>query len=152
MRVALGEARLASHRSEVPVGAVIVTADGEELSRAGNAVETLNNATMHAEMRVIQAASGKLGVWRLLGTTLYCSLEPCAMCLSAAALARVSRIVYGARDLRLGACGTWTNLANAQHPYHQFDEVIGGVLGEESANLMKEFFKKRRLENKNRRH
>ncbi len=144
MRVALDEARSAAQRGEVPVGAVLVCAKGRMLGRAGNAVELFTDPSMHAEMRVIREAATREKRWRLLGTTLYSTLEPCPMCLSTAALARISRIVYAAEDLRIGACGTWIDLVNAKHPFHNFDEVVGGVLREESAELMRSFFKERR--------
>lgn len=148
MQVALSEARAAQINGEVPIGAVVVSADGHELARAGNAVEQYSDPSMHAEMRAVRKATERLGQWRLLGTTLYSSLEPCAMCISVAALARVSRVVYGAKDLRLGACGTWVDLTESKHPFHEFEEVRGGLMDEESAQLMKSFFRKRRMEEK----
>ncbi len=147
MRVAMEEARAAAARGEVPVGAVVVR-DGVELSRASNRVEELCDVTQHAEISAIRAASCATGAWRLIGATLYSTLEPCPMCLSAAALARVNRVVYGANDLRLGACGTWCDLHAKTHPYHMFDDVTGGVLREESEDLMRSFFRRRRKENK----
>lgn len=138
MRVALDEARAAGRRGEVPIGAVLVNVAGNSLSRARNGVELFTDPTMHAEMRAIRAAATAQGNWRLLGTTLYSTLEPCAMCLSAAALSRVARIVYGALDLRIGACGTWVDLVEAKHPFYRFEEVHGGVLAEESRELMQE--------------
>lgn len=144
MSVALGEARGAYKRGEVPVGAVVVNAAGEEISRSSNAVEQFRDASMHAEMRAIRGAMCELGNWRLLGATLYCTLEPCAMCLSLAALARVSRVVYGADDFRLGACGTSIDLVKHPHPYHTFHEVRGGELGDQSAALLRKFFRERR--------
>lgn len=147
MRVAIEEARAAAERAEVPVGAVVVR-DGVELARASNRVEQLRDVTQHAEIAAIRAASIATGGWRLIGATLYSTLEPCPMCLSAAALARVKRVVYGANDKRLGACGTWCELHTKTHPYHMFDNVTGGVLSEESEILMRSFFRRRRKENK----
>ena len=147
MRIAVSEARAAAERGEVPVGAVVVR-DGIELGRASNRVEQLRDVTQHAEMGAIRAASAASGGWRLIGCTLYSTLEPCAMCLSAAALARVKRVVYGANDLRLGACGTWCDLHTKQHPYHMFQNITSGVLREESEALLRNFFRMRRKQNK----
>lgn len=147
MRYALREARLARERNEVPVGAVIVR-DDTFISSSGNSVESCRDPTCHAEINAIRAACERIQAWRLIDTTLYCTLEPCAMCLSGASLARISRIVYGARDLRLGACGTWVNLPELKHPYHSFDEVVGGVLQDECSQLLKDFFRQRRIEAK----
>lgn len=146
MRVALAQARNASVRGEVPVGAVLVDSAGNELSRAANAVESSNDPSMHAEIAAIRLASAKRNGWRLNGATLYSTLEPCPMCLSAAALARIDYIVYGAKDIRLGACGSWLDLTKERHPFHSFSDICGGVLAEESAQLMQDFFRKRREE------
>jgi len=147
MRVALHEARRAFSRNEVPVGAVIVR-DNVLISSCGNTVELMRDPTCHAEMNAIRAACKSTQAWRLINTTLYCTLEPCAMCLSGAALARISRVVYGAQDLRLGACGTWINLPQEKHPYHSFGQVVGGVLQEECSQILKDFFRQRRIETK----
>lgn len=162
MRQALIEARKAYTLGEVPVGALIVDSSGHILSRGHNRVETENDCTRHAEMVCLQAAMRTVGNWRLVDCTLYCTLEPCAMCLSAALLARVRRVVYGAADVRLGACGSWIDLVDVEndekktggvgkpHPYHVLgvENVTGGVLREEVATLMKEFFRMRRRQNK----
>lgn len=150
MRSALIQAQHAFDAGEVPVGAVLLSSDGIPLSAAHNNVETLCDVTAHAEILALRRASAitsKLHgtAWRLSGATLYSTLEPCPMCLSALSLARVSRVVYAAPDLRLGACGSWINLTdNVIHPYHSFDEVVGGVLEDEAAQLLKNFFRQRR--------
>lgn len=149
MRLALSQARKAYISNEVPIGAVLVSPSGHPISSAHNLVETTNDVTAHAELLCIRHAMKTLGNWRLNGTTLYSTLEPCPMCLSALALARVHRIVYAAKDLRLGACGTWIHLHDMDHPFHKFNAVTGGVLEEESAALLRRFFKQRRRDARN---
>ena len=144
MRHAIRMAKIAASKKEVPIGAILVDNSGVILSEAHNEVESFHDCTRHAEMTCIRNAMSSRKAWRLYNTTLFCTLEPCAMCLSALALARVSRIVYGAPDIRLGACGSWINLTDSDHPYHKFDEVIGGILQDECASLVKEFFRERR--------
>lgn len=144
MKQAIKQAELAQLKGEVPIGAVLVDSSGSVIAKGHNLVESLNDCTRHAEMICLQNAMAHLAAWRLTDTTLYSTLEPCPMCLSAVALARVRRLVYGARDLRLGACGTFVDLVNHQHPFHNFDDVTGGVLGDESAAMMKDFFRARR--------
>lgn len=145
MRLALAQARLAFGAGEVPVGAVLTSRCGATvLAAAHNAVEADADVTSHAELLTIRRAMRTRRQWRLLDTTLYCTLEPCAMCLSALALARVPRIVYGAPDLRIGACGSWVDLAAERHPFHEFEQVVGGVLADESAELLRSFFRGRR--------
>ena len=130
MREALKEARKAFDLNEVPVGAVLVQNE-RVIARGHNQVEMLKDATAHAEMLAISAASGALENWRLLDTTLYCTLEPCAMCAGALLLSRVKRLVWSAPDLRL-----------LQKPLMHTIEVKSGVLATESATLMQEFFEK----------
>lgn len=142
MRLALREAEKAFKAGEVPVGAVLVH-QGRVIARGYNQVEMLRDATAHAEMLCLTAGSAGLGNWRLLETTLYCTLEPCSMCAGAALLARVSRLIWGAPDLRHGAGGSWVNLFNQTHPTHSI-QVCGGVLEPEAADLMRRFFQKRR--------
>lgn len=146
MRHALQLAKQAGAQEEVPIGAVIVNAAGTILGTGYNSVEAARDATQHAEMIALRNASSNRGNWRLNGTTLYSTLEPCPMCLSALALARVDSVVYAAPDLRLGACGTWIDLVSEKHPFHTFLRVRGGVLQEESADLMRTFFRRRRME------
>lgn len=142
MREALKEARKAQRCDEVPIGAVIVHGN-QVIARGHNQVELLKDATAHAEMLVIGSASVALENWRLLETTLYCTLEPCMMCAGAMFLSRISRLVWGAPDLRHGANGSWIDLFAQKHPMHQI-AVTGGVLSEECAALMTEFFKAKR--------
>uniref|UniRef100_A0A7S2TP07 tRNA(adenine(34)) deaminase n=2 Tax=Lotharella oceanica TaxID=641309 RepID=A0A7S2TP07_9EUKA len=145
MRRALELARDAAEIGEVPIGAVLVDdATGEVIASQHNCVETTKDATAHAEMLCIREASRERGNWRLGSTTLYCTLEPCPMCISALALARVDRVVYGETNDRLGACGTWMDLPSTCHPFHTFSRVDGGVLREESAKLLISFFRSRR--------
>lgn len=145
MREALKEAQKAFDMGEVPVGAVLVL-HGEIIARACNKVEVDKDATSHAEALCIKMASAILQNWRLLNTTLYTTLEPCSMCAGALLLSRVSRVVWGAPDLRHGAAGSWVDILTKQHPIHNVD-ILGGVLAEESAFLLKKFFRERRSEN-----
>jgi tRNA(adenine34) deaminase len=139
---ALKEAWKAFKAGEVPVGAVLVK-ENRVIARGYNQVESLNDATAHAEMLCITAGEVALENWRLLETTLYCTLEPCPMCLGAAILSRVPKLVWGAPDLRHGANGSWINLLEKQHPIHQV-AAKSGLLASYAASLMKEFFQKRR--------
>ena len=142
MKEALKEAKKSFYLNEVPVGAVLVL-DGKIIARGHNLVETKQDAACHAEMICLRKGAAKLKNWRLLNTTLYCTLEPCAMCAGAMLLHRIKRLVWGAPDLRMGAHGSWINLLDASFPLHQI-EVDQGVLEEESAKLLKGFFKNRR--------
>jgi tRNA(adenine34) deaminase len=149
MKMAMNQARKAERKGEVPIGAVVVERlqDGSYhvLSQAYNSMETTHDASAHAELLALQKASTKIKNWRLLNTTLYSTLEPCPMCLSAALAFRVSTIVYGAPDLNLGAIQTHMRMLDDYvHPTHTVKEVISGVLEEESSNLMRSFFRKRR--------
>lgn len=142
MGEALKEAKFAFEKEEVPVGAVIVF-QNNIIARAHNLVETTRDATMHAEIQCIKKASHVLENWRLLDCTLYTTLEPCAMCGGALILSRISKIIYGAKDFRHGACGGWTNFLNEKHPIHNM-VCVGGVLEKEAAALLTEFFQKQR--------
>lgn len=142
MEEALVEARLAYSKGEVPIGAVLVH-QGEIIARAHNRVEELQDATAHAEMLCLQSAAKKLGNWRLVDTILYCTLEPCAMCAGAMILSRIQKLVWAAPDLRQGADGSFVSFLQASHPIHQI-EVELGPYREESAALMRQFFKGRR--------
>ena len=139
MQIALHEARLAGDEGEVPVGAVVVC-DGRIIGRGRNACERLNDATAHAEMIAITAASQGLGTWRLEDCTLYVSLEPCPMCMGACLNARVKRVVYGAFEPKAGACGSVVDL-RAPPGYNHAIEATSGVLGQESGELLKGFFR-----------
>lgn len=144
MREAIREARKAFEEDEVPVGAVLVK-EGRIISRGRNQVEMLKDATAHAEILCITAGEVALDNWRLLDTTLYCTIEPCAMCAGAMFLSRIGTLVWGAPDLRHGANGSWINLFDQQHPIHSI-QVRSGVLQAECAWLMQEFFQRKRKE------
>ena len=139
MRYALDEARLAVAAGEVPIGAVLV-ADGAVVARAHNRREVWQDPTAHAELIAIREASAHLRAWRLVGGTLYVTMEPCAMCIGAAILARVEHVVFGAWDPKGGACGSVLNIPEERRLNHRID-VVGGVLEEESRALLQEFFK-----------
>ena len=143
MRAALEQAELARRQGEVPVGAVLVSPSGEVIAAARNQVETLSDASAHAEMLCLREAARKTRNWRLHGATMYCTLEPCAMCLAAMQAFRIERLVYGAPDLRLGAVESWVELLEHRHPFHTLD-VRGGVLADDAAAMMREFFAARR--------
>ena len=144
MALALDEARAAASRGEVPVGAVVVDdTTGTVIARAGNAVEASHDATAHAELRAMRAAAQSLQNWRLQDATLYCTLEPCVVCLGAAYAFRIPSVVYGAPDHRMGAAGSWLSLHTETHPFHSLN-IRGGVCAEESSKLLKDFFRDRR--------
>ncbi len=144
MAEALKGAWQAFDLNEVPVGAIVVY-DGQIIGRGSNQVELLQDATAHAEMLAIGAASQGLGGWRLEGCTLYSTLEPCCMCAGAAFFARLSRVVWGAPDLRLGANGSLVDLFALRHPMHQV-AISPRVLTEWCARPLQLFFQKRRKE------
>ena len=146
MRAALREARAAAAHDEVPVGCVIVH-DGTIIGRGRNQVEALHDATAHAEIVAIGAASNALQSWRLHECTLYVTLEPCAMCAGAIVLARLGRLVYGALDPKAGACGSVLDVIHEPRLNHRV-EIAGGVLAGECGELLREFFaaKRRRIE------
>ncbi len=138
MRRALSAATAAAGREEVPVGAVVVHG-GQLIGEAGNATEHLQDPLAHAEMQAIQQAARALGSRRLLDTTLYVTLEPCAMCAGALVLARVPRLVFGTADPKTGACGSLRNVVQDERLNHRC-EVLGGVLEKECADLLQDFF------------
>ena len=138
MREALKEARTALQKGEVPVGAVAVR-DGEIIARGHNLRETQRDPTAHAEMIVMRQASSVLGGWRLVGVTLYCTLEPCVMCAGAMVHARLPRLVYGATDPKAGAAGSVLDLLASPLLNHRVD-VVDGVLAAEAAVLLSRFF------------
>jgi tRNA(adenine34) deaminase len=143
MRLALREANEAGRRGEVPVGAVVVR-DGQVIASGHNLTQTLQDPTAHAEMVAIRAAAQAIGHWRLLDCTLYVTLEPCAMCAGAIVLARVPRLVYGARDPKAGMCGSLENLVRDPRLNHRV-EMIAGVLERECGELLRSFFRQRRV-------
>ena len=142
MRLALAEAAAAAAHGDVPIGAVIVR-DGEAIAAAGNERELQADPTAHAEVLALRAAAAALGGWRLPGTTLYVTLEPCAMCAGAIILARVPRVVFGAVDPKAGAAGSVLDILADPRLNHR-PEVTGGVLADEAAKLLREFFADRR--------
>ncbi|MEC1721971.1 tRNA adenosine(34) deaminase TadA [Schinkia azotoformans] len=139
MKAAIEEAKKAEAIGEVPIGAVIVK-DGEIISTAYNLRETEQRAVAHAELLVIDDACQKLGTWRLSETTLYVTLEPCPMCAGAIVLSRVDRVVYGAKDPKGGCAGTLMNLLQDDR-FNHMAEVTSGVLEDECAALLSNFFK-----------
>jgi tRNA(adenine34) deaminase len=143
MKQALVLAHAAGDQGEVPVGAVLVAEDGALLAESGNTSISTNDPTGHAEICVLRAAGRKLGNYRLPGSTLYVTLEPCPMCAGALVHARIARIVFGAIDPRAGACGSVFDLVRSVQLNHQI-EVSQGVLAEESGKLLKDFFIERR--------
>ncbi len=142
MRLALAEAGQAL--SDVPVGAVVLGADGEVLAGAHNERELTGDPTAHAEVLAIRRAAAKIGHWRLTGCTLVVTLEPCTMCAGAAVLARLDRIVYGAEDPKAGAVGSLWDVVRDRRLNHR-PEVIAGVLADECAAPLTEFFAHRRF-------
>ncbi len=141
MRHALTLAAEAAAEGEVPVGAVIVK-DGQLLSIGRNRREIGKNALAHAEIEAINGACQALGGWRLSGCTLYVTLEPCPMCAGAIINARIDRVVYGANDPKAGSCGSLVNLFDL--PYNHQPELVGGVLKEECAAALQDFFRQLR--------
>ncbi len=143
MRFALQEAYLAEKKGEVPIGAVLVFQD-KIIASAHNQVESLKDATAHAEILCLRQGMKVLDNWRLLQTTLYSTLEPCPMCAGALFSSRVKRVVWGAEDRRQGADGSLFSILSAPHPIHSL-EVRRNVLKEECGALLTRFFRNRRL-------
>lgn len=146
MKQALKEAEKAAEAGEVPVGAVVVLG-GEIIACGYNLKESGKDATLHAEMIAIREACLSLGGWRLPGTTLYVTLEPCPMCAGAMVQARLDRLVFGAFDPKCGAAGSVVELLRRPEFNHQV-QVAAGFMEEEAVGLLREFFRRRRLENK----
>ena len=142
MAEALKEARKAKKRGEVPVGAVVVH-EGEVIARGYNRKESASDPTAHAEVVAITRAAKKLKRWRLAGTTLYVTLEPCLMCMGAIVQARIPRLVFASLDPKAGACGSLYDISNDRRLNHRV-HVTRGVAEEESRELLKEFFLKLR--------
>lgn len=143
MRHALKLAKAGELRGEVPVGAVIVDSRGEVLAEGSNAPIELNDPTAHAEIIALRKAAAKLGSYRLDGTTLYCTLEPCPMCAGALVHSRIARLVFGARDLRFGGVRSKFQIADSGLLNHSV-EISEGILGAECTEILVEFFKMRR--------
>jgi tRNA(adenine34) deaminase len=142
MRQALREAMRALKEQEVPVGAVVVSG-GRVVARAHNRPIRLNDPSAHAEILAMRRAARKLGNYRLPGCTLYVTIEPCAMCAGAIVQGRLPRVVFGARDPKAGASGSALTVLNHPKLNHQA-EVSGGLLAEECASLLREFFRRKR--------
>jgi tRNA(adenine34) deaminase len=142
MRLALEEARSAAAGGDVPVGAVIVRGD-EILARAGNARERERDPTAHAEILALRQASRAIGSWHLEGCALVVTLEPCAMCAGAVVLARLDRLVFGARDPKAGFAGSLGDLVRDGRLNHEVDVTVG-VLAEECGEILRAFFAERR--------
>lgn len=142
MRLALREAARALDHDDVPVGAVVVR-DGEVIGAGHNERELRADPTAHAETLALREASASLGSWRVLDAVLYVTLEPCAMCAGAVVLARVPRVVFGTHDPKAGAAGSVVNLLDEPRFNHR-PQVAGGLLAQESADLLRGFFASRR--------
>ncbi len=139
MRLALEVAAGAATWGDVPVGAVVSDADGEVVSTAANERERTGDPTAHAEVLALRRAAIRTGSWRLSGSTLTVTLEPCTMCAGALVLARVARCVYGAEDAKAGAVGSLWDVLRDRRLNHRV-EVVGGVLAAESGVLLRDFF------------
>ena len=143
MQQALDLARTAAQHSEIPVGAIVVSASGEVIGTGFNTREDDHDPMSHAEIVAMRAAADRLGNWRLDGCTLVVTLEPCTMCAGTAMQARVSRIVFGAFDEKAGAVGSlWDVVRDPRLPHRA--EVISGVLADECAQVLSDFFKEQR--------
>ena len=148
MRLALAEAEKAYARGEIPIGAVLVrNEDGTVVSRGHNLRESKNDATAHAEMEAIREACARLNRWRLSGLTLYVTIEPCAMCAGALVNSRIDRLVYGSTESKFGAVESIFNVVNHRLLNHRLS-VTAGVLEDECRQLMKDFVRMRREQNK----
>jgi tRNA(adenine34) deaminase len=143
MRLALVEAQQAAAGGDVPIGAVVLDGDGRVIGSGHNRREIDNDPTAHAEVIALRAAAQHQGGWRLDGCTLVVTLEPCTMCAGAVVLARVQRLVYGAVDPKAGAVGSLWDVVRDRRLNHR-PEVVGGVLGDECGQLLREWFEGRR--------
>lgn len=139
---ALKEATKAFELDEVPIGAVAVI-DDQVVARAHNLKETNHDATHHAEILLLQECAQTLGRWRLTDVTIYVNIEPCIMCMGAMSHARIKRLVFGARDPKFGAASSLYQVGQDERLNHQF-EVVEGVLANDSSQIMKDFFKRKR--------
>jgi len=143
MRDAMTVARGSPSSADVPVGAVVLGPDGEQVAAAGNEREARRDPTAHAEVIALRAAGEKLGRWRLDGCTLVVTLEPCSMCAGAIVLARLDRLVFGAYDAKAGAAVSLWDLVRDRRLNHR-PEVLGGVLADETGAMLRDFFEGRR--------
>jgi tRNA(adenine34) deaminase len=148
MQRALQLAKRAARRGEAPVGALVVMGN-EVIGRAGNQRERRRDATAHAEVLALRQACRAVGAWRLTGASLYVTLEPCAMCAGAMVLARIARLVYGARDSKAGAAGSLFDVVREPKLNHRV-AVTAGVLETECSAVLSGFFRERRVESKRR--
>lgn len=148
MAEALKEAEKAAEMGEVPIGAVIVR-DGEIIAKGHNMTESTKDPTAHAEMLAIRQASQKLGGWRLIGCSMYVTAEPCSMCAGAIVWSRIEKLFIGTMDPKAGACGSVFNIPQEKKLNH-FVEIETGVMEEECAQIMKDFFRKLRSKNNKR--
>ena len=142
MRIALNEANLAMDENEIPVGAVLVK-NGKLIAQSHNQPIKKNDPTAHAEIQLLREAGLQQKNYRLIGSTIYVTLEPCTMCFGAMIHARIERIVFGASDFKTGVCGSCINL-NKENFFNHKISITGGVLENESSELLKLFFKSRR--------
>ena len=145
MALAIKQAVKADTEGEVPVGAVLIK-DGQLIAQAHNQPISTNDATAHAEIQLLRAAGKHQKNYRLIDTTIYVTLEPCAMCLGAMMHARITRIVFGASDPKTGVCGSRADLTTESFFNHEM-EIIGGVLEKECKELLQSFFTSRRKNN-----
>ena len=143
MKLALAEAEVAAARGDVPVGAVLVDGEGRVLAAAGNRVEADHDPTAHAEMLVLRAGAARFGAARLAGCDLYVTLEPCAMCAAAIALARLRRLYFGAYDPKGGAVEHGPRLFDQPMTHHR-PEIYGGIEEGRAGELLRDFFRARR--------
>lgn len=145
MRLAMAEAQAAELAGEVPVGAIVLSPAGDVIGRGNNQVLRTNDPTAHAEIIALRQAGQSLANYRLLGCTLVCTLEPCAMCAGAMLHARIARLVFAARDPKAGACGSVLSVMN--HPsLNHAAEVLEGVLADDCSGMLSAFFRRRRQE------
>ena len=143
MRIAIAEADRARDLDEVPIGACIVDAEGNILAAASNRTITNNDPTAHAEILALRSAADKIGNYRLTGTTMYSTIEPCVMCAGALVNARVARLVFGAHDERFGGVETKFRLCDSPDLNHRI-EIVSGTLANDCRELMQDFFKMKR--------
>ena len=143
MGLALDEARAAMAHDDVPIGAVVVSDDGQIIGRGRNERELHEDPTAHAEILALREAAAAVGSWRVLDATLYVTLEPCTMCAGAIVLSRIPRVVYATTDPKAGAAGSVLDVLSDTRLNHR-PEVLGGVLADEAAGLLRSFFRARR--------
>jgi tRNA(adenine34) deaminase len=145
MQLAIAAAREAGELGEVPIGACLVNANGEMIATSFNRTITDTDPTAHAEINVLRQAAAEIGNYRLTGSTVYTTIEPCVMCAGALVNARIERLVFGAHDERFGAVETVFRLCDSESLNHRI-EIVSGVLADECRELMQEFFRARRGE------